>query len=105
MSLTPEAYSRFLLTPPTVIDGKETFGVWVEPGFMARELQPDEIVTVTVPSKYEGRPDRIAFEVYGTTRLDWVIMAYNAPRSTLNWPRAGDVIRYPIRRVVVPELS
>jgi len=41
-----------------------------------------------------GRPDQVSFELYGTTRLWWVILWYNNLRFFYELVQ-GDTIRYP----------
>jgi hypothetical protein len=52
-----------------------------------------------------GKPDRIALEVYGTTKLDWLIIAFNNQVNPFGWPKAGSVIKLPIPDLVFGELS
>lgn len=97
-------FSRFKRTPPTIIDGKETYGRWVPPNFLKTRPTDENIGIFRVTSAMEGRPDLIAFKVYGTPLLDWVLIAFNGVRDPLNWPRAGDSIEYPVDTVVLPAL-
>ena len=57
-----------------------------------------------VTSETEGRPDLIANAVYGNPQLDWILIAFSNVYDTLNWPRAGDFIEYPLDVVVLPQL-
>ena len=43
-----------------------------------------ETITFIVESKHNKRPDLLAFEMYGSSRLWWVFAHYN--RDTLNDP-------------------
>lgn len=38
--------------------------------------RPDDI-TVEITSKYKNRPDLLAYDNYGSTELEWVILQYN----------------------------
>lgn len=105
MSLKTNAYSRMQFTPPTIHKGVEMFGEWVQPNFLTTKLNPDDEITYVVTNDVEGKPHSIAYEIYGTTLLDWVVLAYNAPRSTLNWPKTGDVIKLPRKSLVIPEVT
>lgn len=97
-------FSRFKTTEPTIIEGKETFGVW-RPLKIFSERPAEEFIAVfEVTSALEGRPDLISFSVYGTPYLDWVLIAFNQVRETLNWPATGDIIEVPSDVVVLPEL-
>ena len=105
MPLDFDFFSRFNRTPPTIHNERETFGVWVQPDFLTRQLLDSEINTIVVDNRLSGRPDEISRKFYGTTLLDWAIIAFNAPRDPLNWPRPGDVIKLPLREVIMPELG
>jgi hypothetical protein len=105
-------YSRFQFTPtvqvpdPTIgQEGTvEAYDQWVPPEFFDT-VTDDQISTYLVHKEVEGRPDLIAGIVYGTYMLDWVLIAFNKPTETLNWPRAGTVIKYPSQNVVLANLS
>lgn len=97
-------HSRFRRQPSIMVDGVETMGRWREPRWLTEPLEPDLVKLFHVTNDYEGRPDRIAGEVYGDSTMDWVLLAFNRVRETLNWPRTGDVIRYPDGGVVFQEL-
>lgn len=96
--------SRFRKSKPIAVSGVETQGRWVRPGWLVERPSADKVRRYRVPSEHEGRPDLIAQSVYGSSELDWVLLVFNGVRDTLNWPRAGSVIEYPIDSVVVPEL-
>jgi len=103
MALELNSWSRFRATESVLYDGKETFGRWNPPA-VVQELPPQELITIRVDNSLEGRPDMIALAAYGTTQLDWVIIAYNKARGVLNWPRAGQIISFPSQRTVAVEL-
>ncbi len=48
-------------------------------GWWNRNIFPSDItdVTVKITPKYHKRPDLIAFDVYGTTTLMWLVLQYN----------------------------
>jgi hypothetical protein len=102
--MEPDEFSRFKLTSPTIVDGKETYGRWATFDFLKTRPSEDNIKVFQVTSALEGRPDRIAEQVYGTPLLDWVLIAFNGVRDPLNWPKTGDVIEYPADVVVLPQL-
>jgi len=52
----------------------------------------------------KGRPDLIAYDLYGSTELDWLLIAFNDAFNVFNWPRAGDVINAPIPDIVLGEV-
>ncbi len=99
-----DTFSRLKKTPPTIVDGKETFGVWVQPDFLLERPSEDNIGVFSVTNQFEGRPDLISHRLYGTPLLDWVLIAFNGVRDPFNWPRAGDLIEYPLDTVVLPQL-
>ena len=99
-----DEFSRFSRTAPTIIDGKETYGRWVQPSFLLNRPSDENIGIFRVTNALEGRPDLISNQVYGTPLLDWVLIAFNGVRDPLNWPRAGDSIEYPLDTVVLPTL-
>lgn len=99
-----DEFSRFKRTPPTIVDGKETYGRWVKFSFLKIRPAEEFINVFQVTSALEGRPDLISQRVYGTPLLDWVLIAFNGVRDPLNWPRAGDIIEYPSDLIVLPEL-
>jgi len=97
-------FSRFRQTELIIVDGKETYGPWVAPAFLKERPPEDKIGVFKVTSAVEGRPDLISNAVYGTPLLDWVIISFNKVRNTLNWPRTGDLVEYPLDSVVLPEI-
>lgn len=99
-----DEFSRFKRTPPTIVEGKETYGRWVVPTFLKVRPAEEYIRVFQVTSALEGRPDLISNAVYSTPLLDWVLIAFNGVRDPLNWPRAGDLIEYPVDTIVLPEL-
>jgi len=97
-------FSRFRTTEMTILDGKETFGRWKPPSFLVERPAEENISVFRVNSSFEGRPDLISDQVYGTPLLDWVIIAFNNVRDPMNWPQSGSVIEYPSDTIVLPEL-
>ena len=101
------AFSRFVNTELTIVDGNETYGKWNAPSWLAVKPEERFILNFRVDGRFEGRPDLISNEVYGNIKLDWVLVAFNAihyndlnARNILNWPRSGDVIKYPDINVI-----
>lgn len=99
-----DQFSRFQQTEQIIVDGVDTFGLWVQPSFLKKRPLEDNIGVFRVTTATEGRPDLIANELYGTPLLDWVLISFNKVRRTLNWPRAGDSIEFPLDVVVLSEL-
>lgn len=104
MALERLPLSRFAETPAVVFDGQETFGAWVRPDFLTN-TDPADVITYVVPAHYEGLPHLLAEEFYGSYLYEWVLIAFNQPTEHLNWPRAGEIIRYPRSDVVFREVS
>jgi hypothetical protein len=98
------SYSRYTTTPETEYDGAHTYGKWKSYNFLTESLAENQTRTLYITNAYEGRPDLISQQIYNTTKLDWVLIAFNKVRNPLNWPRAGDIIRYPLESVVMTEI-
>jgi len=96
--------SRLQFASSVIVNGVETFGRWAQPSFLADDFDPALTDSFLVTNDTNGRPDRIAGKVYGDPFLDWVIIGFNKPREVLNWPRSGQIIRYPIASAVLPQL-
>ncbi len=99
-------YSRFRHTEMIVFDGKETFGRWVMPDLLVNPPTNNNIQTFKVTPALVGRPDLISNAVYNTPLLDWLIIAFNSDtsRGVLNWPKAGQILRYPTEDIVIPQV-
>ena len=105
MPIAVDSDSRFNNTVPIIFDGFETFGLWRPPLFIRKELDEDtQIDKFPVPNRLAGKPDQISQEIYGTVRFHWVLIMFNKPKNTLGWPKAGEVIRFPVNDVVVANL-
>lgn len=99
MAVELSALSRFVSTEPVIKDGKETFGMWVDPiGF--NNLDESELIAIVIDQKYAGRPDLIAADIYGTPSLEWVIIMYSRPLNPLGWPPPGVTIKIPSRMAI-----
>ena len=96
-----QAYTRFSQTTPVIFDGNETYGVWKSP--LTNAIY-NNLLVVVVDARYQGRPDLIANELYGDPSLDWMLITVNNATDVLNWPRAGETIKFPDPRVVTSEL-
>jgi len=90
-----------------VVDGEVTYGLWVPPWFIANPdlLSPDQVGNYQVSAGEAGRPDLISTTLYGTPYLDWVIIAFNQPRSSFNWPEPGTVIKIITYSAILPFIS
>jgi len=106
MPIQSDDFSRLRFTEPVVINGVETFGSFDRPSFLDRkQLSDEEILEFEVRPPFAKHPDLIAFELYGSERLDWVIVMFNNPENTLNWPPNGAIIQYPSPDLVLPEVQ
>ena len=104
MAINLSPRSRFRFSQPIIVNGVETYGKWTPPPFMVDGVDPSKVQSFLVTNGVEGRPDLIANTVYGDPRLDWVIIAFNNPLDVLNWPKVGQLIRYPLASVVLPQI-
>jgi hypothetical protein len=90
--------NRYKNTQKISVEGKIIPGPYEQPQFISRQLDP-RVLKVT-PDR-ANRPDLIANDLYGDPSLFWVLLEYNSISNTLNWPKAGDVIKYPpINRIM-----
>lgn len=110
MSIRAEPGSRLQFTDIILSDvagvGKvEMYGPWVLPNFLKTRPSNDNIGRFYVTADFEGRPDRVAESIYGSSQLEWVIIAFNNALDVLNWPTAGLIIEYPLSNVVFSELN
>jgi len=101
MAINTDSSSRFCYSEPIVVDGKETFGRWVRPSFLSKEnIDEENIVKLIINSISAGRPDLIAQEYYGDSKLEWIVVMFNRPLNPIGWPRAGTVIEIPQRSIL-----
>lgn len=98
------ARSRFKRYIPIIDKGVETWGFWVKPAFLTRKYKSEELGYFRVDSRTEGKPHLIAEEAYGSAEYEWIIIAFNDVADVFTWPRAGDVIRYPLKRSIISDL-
>lgn len=104
MTLQASSYSRFQATETVIQDGEEVWGAWKSPSFLALDLPQGQQQAIRVNSDRAGRPDLISFDIYGTTKLDWLLIAFNDAYGVFNWPRAGTVITAPTPDIVLGEV-
>jgi len=105
MALQTDPFSRFNRTETVFLGGHEVFGRWRLPDVLKNEQNADRITHYQVRAGRQGRPDLISRDIYGTTHLDWLIIAFNDATDVLNWPRVGTVIKLPARALVIGELA
>jgi hypothetical protein len=94
-------YSRFSQTEHVLFDNQDTFGRWKNP---VTDLLAKSATAYVVSNSFAGRPDLIAFSLYGNASLDWLLIAINSASDALNWPQAGDTIMVPSRSLIASEL-
>ena len=104
MPIDLNSYSRFAQTETVIAEESEVFSRWVVPDILTRQLAEGDIIRFVVEKRLEGRPDKISLKLYGTTHLDWLLIAFNNASGALNWPRAGDVIKAPNPSIAIGEL-
>lgn len=100
MPLSPSHWSRFRETGTIFQDGEEVYGVWTLPAVLTQELRSDQVSLRVIRNDLAGRPDLISYQEYGTSELDWLLLAFNNVRDVMNWPKSGEVIRIPARSLV-----
>lgn len=61
-------------------------------------------VTFTITKRYAGRPDLVAFDMYGKTTLMWVVLQYNTILDITEDFKEGAVITLPTRSRLFSEL-
>lgn len=85
-------YSR---TPQTT----SYLGYWVPPAVGPADTD----VLIELTSRYEGRPDLLSFDLYGTPRLWWVFAMINPDliRDPLSDMRSGLQIYVPTKTAVI----
>jgi hypothetical protein len=105
MPLDTDPNSRLFDTETLIVNEEEVYGRWNMPEFLSRELNDNEYTVMTVTSELEGVPHVIAQREYGSSQLDWVLIAANNARQVFNWPRAGDVIKIPLAGIVLSEVT
>lgn len=110
MALATDETSRFRKTPEQLIfipgiGEVETFGVWVRPRFLTEKLDERNIGQIVVTTAEQGRPDILARRVYGASRYDWILIAFNNARDVLNWPEPGTTVQFPLPQVIFNEFG
>jgi len=104
MALSTNVYSRFRTTRTVLQDGEEVWGTWNRPNLLKGEIPQNQRAVIKVGSDRAGRPDLISLDVYGTTKLDWLLIAANNATDVFNWPRSGTVIIVPPADIVLGDV-
>ena len=61
-------------------------------------------VEVVITAKYHQRPDILAFELYGSARLQWLVLQFNSIVDINEEFITGQTVRVPLRSRVFSEL-
>lgn len=96
---TDVANSRYSQGGVTEVKGNR-IGWWERKVFPKSPLD----VTFNITKRYIGRPDLIAFDMYGKTTLMWVVLQYNNVLDIATDLREGAVIVLPTRSRLFSEL-
>lgn len=105
MPIDVPSNSRFGISEPILVDGRETFGLTTPFPFLDIDKLPENrIIRFTVTSDFAGRPDLIAKEIYGTAFFDWVIIMSTKPQNPFNFPQTGTVLKLPDVSTVITQI-
>jgi hypothetical protein len=104
MALPLSQVSRYVKTPLVSFDGKETYTKWTQQGVFTTRPPENKITKYQVSQIEAGRPDLVALSVYNNSKFDWVIIAFNNPKSIFGWPKPLEVIEYPDLNLVLGDL-
>lgn len=75
-------------------------------GWWERQMfahSPDDLV-ITIPSRFDRRPDVLAQEMYGKPQLQWIILQYNNIVDVNVEFAAGKQIRIPTKERVTMDM-
>jgi len=98
-----DTYSRFNTTDIITLDNNvKAYSMWRKPSLLEREYNDDEVFYYQVQNNEAAKPHIISNNVYGTTLLDWLIIAFNLRHDVFGWPKAGTIIKL-IKPIVVSE--
>ena len=62
-------------------------------------------VAITITTRYHKRPDLLAFDAYGSSRLAWLVLQFNNIVDLNEEFVAGKVIKLPTKSRVLTELT
>lgn len=97
-------FNRFKNNDQIIYNGVTTYGLWKRPKFLSEPQDEDNIGIYQVSASVEGRPDLIAYELYGQSELYWILIDFNKVVDVFGWPLAGTTLRYPFDILIYPEL-
>ena len=93
-------YSRYLQGGKTEQRGRK-LAWWERYDFSMRDQYASEI---TIDSVTEVRPDILAYQYYGTSQLEWVILQYNNIVDVQEQFIAGRTIMMPSMRYIMEKV-
>ena len=67
--------SRFVQGGKVTIK-KKAVGWWERSPFLSKRAD-DDIIIESLPAQYNGRPDLLAYDMYGSNNLEWLVLQYN----------------------------
>ena len=56
---------------------KKSVGWWERSATLI-ERAADDITILSLPALYDGRPDLLSFDMYGSNNLEWLILQFNS---------------------------
>lgn len=95
-------FNRYNNTDKIIVDENVTYGSYS--GYSFINYPKNRAGIMKIPVELQGRPDAISSILYADPSLYWVLIEYNNVKNTLNWPKVGEVIKYPPEDVVLREL-
>lgn len=87
-----------------MFNGVEALARWEQPSWLLERPAEQHIGRLLVTSDLAGRPDKISAQIYGTSLLDWVLIAFNQVTNPFGWPTTGTVVEFPVESIVLGEL-
>lgn len=91
------AYSRVLQGGTSDISG-DKISWWERKNINAADAN---VFNYTITPKTAGRPDTVAYDIYGTTELEWVVLQYNNIVDVSEEFVAGKVIKLPTQQYLL----
>lgn len=92
-------YSRVLRGGKSEVSG-DKIAWWERTNFRTEETDAINSIEYKITNTTEFRPDIVAFEMYGTTELEWLILQYNNIVDITEEFKAGKTIRLPSKQFV-----
>lgn len=68
--------TRYVQGGTTTVN-KKSVGWW-ERDVNLLTMADDDIIIEGLPATYDGRPDLLSFDLYGSNNLEWVILQFNS---------------------------